>query len=427
MRYEDFISLLDYGESEWLDYKAELHAGIEQREKKNNPDLWEAGKATLLKDLMCLANSPSPMRTRYLVRGVKELNGKRTLVGVSCSLDDADLQVWAHDRFDPPLEFLYTQWPLETDPEQYVGVFQVVPSARGPIVPKRDLAKVVARGQVWWRTGSGNAVAGRAGLARLFGPPEPSPIVTWHLSDGTLTQTAWTAPLSRLLADIDQAFPEKLRVALTALQDAVAAFDPDAEWTPKRNPLNNALTEKLVLFSQVKVDELQRDLQQWNFEIPDELLRPQGVYTDFVIDWPRLQDVFLTVDGPGHAWYKALRSVLSAFEVRQGEQQRAREGVLQIRFPMHLRNLGRGALPETTIRFIALENLRFASPKVSALQRLSSWLSPRPPHEDRLRTVSAEPLPAAAAFLSARFISSGMMSGSGAACATRSLALGSPR
>jgi hypothetical protein len=90
MNLNDFKNLLEKGETQWLDWKADFPIGLIQGKiinEKRNPN-WDLGKAELLKGLMSLANS-SGENPAYLVYGVKDLGHKRDLKGISKLSDDA--------------------------------------------------------------------------------------------------------------------------------------------------------------------------------------------------------------------------------------------------------------------------------------------------------------------------------------------------
>lgn len=160
--------LLGTGEHSTLDWKRDFPAGLIAGKK--DPE-WDRDKGVLLKDLVAVANSVSDA-AGFLVYGVEDQGGTRTVVGISGSYDDADFQIWAETIFDPPVRFSYVEIPW--DAGKSVGVFAVVPSASFPHVVARDLGGVLHAGQIWFRRGSKNTVALCQDIERMFSSHEPS-------------------------------------------------------------------------------------------------------------------------------------------------------------------------------------------------------------------------------------------------------------
>lgn len=95
--------LLASGESDSLDWKADYPQGLLGSSKVGE---WDKGKATLLKDLISIANGEG-CEVGHLVYGVKDHGADREVIGVAKSWDDADFQGWAANAFDPPPTFLF--------------------------------------------------------------------------------------------------------------------------------------------------------------------------------------------------------------------------------------------------------------------------------------------------------------------------------
>ena len=158
--------LLGTGERSSLDWKRDFPAGLIVGKK--GPE-WDRDRSVLLKDLIAVANSVSDA-AGFLVYGVADQGGTRTVVGISGSYDDADFQIWAETIFDPPIRFSYVEIPW--DEGKSIGVFAVAPSASFPHVVARDLGGVLHAGQIWFRRGSKNTVALRRDVERMFSSQE---------------------------------------------------------------------------------------------------------------------------------------------------------------------------------------------------------------------------------------------------------------
>lgn len=305
MRFEDYQTILQYGENPWLDYKAQLDHGIEHpRTGKEALGLREIGRAILLKDLVCLANSPCPQEVRFLVRGVLDDKSGRKEVGVELSLSDADVQGWAESKFDPPLEFTYHQW-LRAD-GRFVGVFEIRRSRRGPHVALQDLGATIFKGQVWTRSGTRNQVALRPELLQLF-TPHPQPLLNWSFGDGSTGSHMTFAGLLEQRNAFERAFPERIRQAVAKLKQAASLTDVQAQ------PVKRAKDEAAYAFkaNPEKVQELQENLEEWGIKVPAALLQPRDVLLNKEASWPsRYQFDLHVIGGAGVQWYKELENLL---------------------------------------------------------------------------------------------------------------------
>lgn len=166
MDRNDFDQLLLRPEASDLDWKAALPKGLHGISRDEG---WEGGRAELLRDLVAIANTVSAS-TGYLVYGVKDLGASRRVVGVTKMLDDADLQQWSENHFEPPPRFEYST--LTADGHT-VALLEIFPDQGRPHAVARELGGILHEGQVWFRRGTKNTVARRDDLARLFGPREP--------------------------------------------------------------------------------------------------------------------------------------------------------------------------------------------------------------------------------------------------------------
>ena len=89
-------ALLERMECETLDFK-------EQSYDLSSSD----SKTSLVKDVICMANTPRDV-SAYIIMGVrKHLDGSFDLVGIEPTLDDADLQAQFDGRVEPMPLFSY--------------------------------------------------------------------------------------------------------------------------------------------------------------------------------------------------------------------------------------------------------------------------------------------------------------------------------
>lgn len=167
MNYEELARLLETSECESLEWKSDFPKSLLRGRESPN---WDKGRAELLKDLISLANSPG-QALAYLVYGVKDLRIRREITGISKSFDDADFQQWAKNTFDPSPKFQYTEilWP----PSKTIGIFQIEKIPDYPHVVKENIGDILHKGQVWFRTGSQNAVALRSDIEKMFWGEKP--------------------------------------------------------------------------------------------------------------------------------------------------------------------------------------------------------------------------------------------------------------
>jgi len=356
---DDFKRLLLHGESDWLDYKAELHPGIEQP-GADKPTRQE-GQGALLKDLMCLANSPSPSRNRYLIRGVKDQKSVRHPLGVPISLDDADVQTWLEGRFDPPLQVQYWQWSLAG--ERFVGVFEICTRPGVVHVPAKALGKALVEGQVWWRQGSRNTLAGRAGLEVLFGPPRPVMEVGWQLQEGrTSPSVALDGWVGERMRQIEAAFPERLRKAAEHLARMAALPGESVDRPAQVMTMTRFVPTVDAQLDPVELQRLASALAQWGVTLETDLEALSGLWSSQEKIWPTALGGMLTVGGPGRHWYEALVSLVQLLGGLPGELGRVRAQAQQPNVTLQVENIGVGHLPDAQLRLIPLDNAKFHWP-----------------------------------------------------------------
>jgi hypothetical protein len=177
MNQDEFRPLLEIGETQWLEWKADFPSGLIQG---NKSPIWESGKAELLKDIIALANA-SGQTPSYLIYGVKDLKVERHVVGISKSFDDADFQQWAKNAFDPPPAFQYTE--IGWSSSKTIGVFQIKKTSGYPHVIKENIGRIIHKGQVWFRTESQNDVALKSDLEKMFRGETPVQFMALNDSD----------------------------------------------------------------------------------------------------------------------------------------------------------------------------------------------------------------------------------------------------
>src|SRR5688572_11327334 len=157
------LELLKERETTWLDWKAALPAGLAPGSSK--PADRDDGKGRMLKTIGAIANSITD-RLGYLVYGVHDQGDRRALVGLNQYFDDdADLQEWIRNTFDPVVEF---QYRVERHDGKTVALFEIRPSSEYPHVCRADVGNELRDGQVWVRHGSRNTVAHHRELNALF-------------------------------------------------------------------------------------------------------------------------------------------------------------------------------------------------------------------------------------------------------------------
>ena len=159
--------LLKQNEDESLDWKRDFPQAL--LSGSSDPD-WDTGMGTLLKDMAAIANTMTP-GNGHLVCGVKDTGTERIVHGISKRWDDATFQQWVTNTFNPPIRFSYAE--IQWDNDKVVGIFEIQRSASFPHVATHDLGTALCKGQVWFRRGSQNDVAGYDDLKNMFATPEP--------------------------------------------------------------------------------------------------------------------------------------------------------------------------------------------------------------------------------------------------------------
>lgn len=175
----ELTALLEQQEGPSLDWKRDFPPGLLQRADREQ---WEKGRGSLLKDLVAMANGAIESVT-YLIYGVADSRGVRTVVGISQHWDDAMLQTWARSAIEPAVQFAY--YEIACDGNRIVGVLEISPSNEWPHVAVRDVGDL-HEGQVWYRTGTRNTIAHLPELRVLIAGEQPFKI--GRLGDPALTK-----------------------------------------------------------------------------------------------------------------------------------------------------------------------------------------------------------------------------------------------
>ncbi|EAT59654.1 ATP-binding protein [Chlorobium ferrooxidans] len=171
MKEFELRQIISRAESESLDFKAE---GYDLKGSRN----------AFVKDVLAMANTPRDV-TAYIVFGVRWTpESGSTVVGMSCQLDDVELQdAFGNGRVQPNPRFVYT--PIEFDGKQ-IGILEIPVEKDGPYTPVKDYDGLQA-GVVYYRRGTQNDRAVGSELRRIWtwfqngdvGIPEGQSEDTW--------------------------------------------------------------------------------------------------------------------------------------------------------------------------------------------------------------------------------------------------------
>ena len=138
---ETLKGLLEMNEGPALDFKQEQYRFDKASDKE---------KSELLKDILAFANSQR-YRVAYILIGVKEEKGgsRKEVVGVEDHLGDANLHQFVSSKTNKPVEFCYSQFPVE---DKQIGVLSI-PIQTRPVYAVRRYGRVEAN-TVYMRDGS---------------------------------------------------------------------------------------------------------------------------------------------------------------------------------------------------------------------------------------------------------------------------------
>jgi predicted HTH transcriptional regulator len=141
----EFEALLSRMENETLDFKATAY---------NLSD--ESMKADLIKDVLCMVNTPREGPS-FIVLGVKKYpDGRTELRGLDIHIDDANLPSQFSDRVQPHPKFHYD---LVEHSNKTFGVISIPLDQPGACFPIVEYGGVLKKGQLYFRRGSKNDLA----------------------------------------------------------------------------------------------------------------------------------------------------------------------------------------------------------------------------------------------------------------------------
>ena len=158
---EQFVALLQRLEDETLDFKQETYNLSEDHKK-----------LALVKDVLCMANTPRDVDSHIVLGVKKHPDGKTDLLGIDSHLDDADIQSQFSERTHPVPRLNYESIAYEG---KVFGVIIVPPNRIGPCVPVRDYGGTLRQRQIYFRRGTKNDLAN---------PEDVRRICAWIESDG---------------------------------------------------------------------------------------------------------------------------------------------------------------------------------------------------------------------------------------------------
>ena len=152
---QEFSELLQRNEDETLDFKQEGY-DLSREDKK----------FALVKDVLCMANTPRD-ESSYILLGVKKYpDGKFDLIGLDSHEDEANLQSQFSGRVYPVPRFSYE--PVSYQGRAF-GVIVIPPDRIGPCEPLRDSpnGNFLRQHQIYFRRGSRNDIAGPEDTKRI--------------------------------------------------------------------------------------------------------------------------------------------------------------------------------------------------------------------------------------------------------------------
>ena len=221
-----FLELLKKGEGPTLDYKSEQYR-------------WDDhGKASLVKDLMSMANTPREGNSYILIGARKVTDQLYEPVDVPEHRDGAELQTLVRSWVHPPPQFTYNTFTVDG---KRCGAFTIEALRQGPCQSREDLlAAKVRRWVIYWRSGDRNTEAT---------PGEQREIWAWfnpeRIAGPVYVQPDTDDTWSRFVAGMDAFESGRTYVLVTGpIQDCTPAvmqnvgvidwdfildFDPDTE------------------------------------------------------------------------------------------------------------------------------------------------------------------------------------------------------
>lgn len=145
---EEFLHLLSRNEGKTLDFKA-THYDFSNERKR----------ADFVKDVLAMANTPRE-EPAYIVLGVeKYVDGRNTLRGLNCHVDDADLQAKFDTLADPIPDFSYD---IVSYDDKDFGIITIPPQSSGPFHVLKNFPSqgpILVQHTLYFRRGSRNTAA----------------------------------------------------------------------------------------------------------------------------------------------------------------------------------------------------------------------------------------------------------------------------
>lgn len=163
----------------------------------------EDGRTSLVKDIVCMANTPRDDDS-YIITGVKKsTDGSYVLCGVDSHPDDADLQSLFVDRIYPAPAFRYE---VISQGEKQFGLFVIPPVRVGPCVAVKDLGSL-RQWQIYFRRQSRNTPAT---------PKDAIDINAWFSTNSVPPRAAYEEPVPgwNHLCELTKSFDPSFRFVL---------------------------------------------------------------------------------------------------------------------------------------------------------------------------------------------------------------------
>lgn len=147
-------ALLERIEDETLDFKATPY------------DLsTEDGRLALVKDIVCMANTPRTASSHIILGVKKHADGKYDLWGVPHHPDEALLQSQFTERVYPIPAFRYSPARFRNVD---LGIIEIPTDRRGPSAAIRDFGSALRQWQIYFGRGSKNDIATPADLLTIL-------------------------------------------------------------------------------------------------------------------------------------------------------------------------------------------------------------------------------------------------------------------
>jgi hypothetical protein len=158
---EIFEDLLRKNEFDTLDFKMCNYAF-----DADTNDARQRKRAEFVKDIISMANTPRE-ESAYVVLGVLSFpDGRTELKGLDAFLDDAELQSKFDGICHPHPRFKYE--PVLHNGKKYAFIAIPADSKFGPIVPTKDVGKILRQHAVYHRRNSQNAMADSSEQKRIY-------------------------------------------------------------------------------------------------------------------------------------------------------------------------------------------------------------------------------------------------------------------